>query len=129
MPGKVTCPFAPCKARGQLGHFDGEADDSGGSSQAGTWLDRSESVGMLPPCLTAPGPVFVSPTVDLDHSQSEDVLDVVGMPPGAWELESDLYNATVSAFNLAACRAPAMIAVLLVSDCVLVALEVVGLVP
>lgn len=51
------------------------------------------------------------------------------MPLGFGELEPDLHDAAVSALDLAAGGAPALLPVLLVGDGVAVALEVVGLEP
>ena len=77
-----------------------------------------------PPGISLALPVLVPPAIGLEHAQGEDVVDVIGVPPCSRDLHPSLDDVAVAALDLAARRAPALVAVVGVGDGVVVPFEV-----
>ena len=83
-----------------------------------------EIVGTLPPFISLCSPVLVPPTVGLEHPQGQNVVDTVGMPPGAGYFCSHLNDVAVSTLDFTARCAPPLVAVIGIGNGVVVSLEV-----
>lgn len=77
------------------------------------------------PVATLLRPVGAPPAVRLEHSERQDIIDSVRVPPGAIELQPRPNDAVVAALNLAARGAPTLLALAGVRNGVGVVLEVV----